>query len=213
MNEWKRLLSARRESARRECRSAEDIIQSPTASKWPGGSNLGAQSTIALLLSTLSTPSPYPSFLHLAQARFLIILSTAIAACAPGLSLKALILSAMEEAPRLILAIAFTNKEEPPSSGLPLRAPPSLGSSLWALPSPSVPLWAAYTSQSGSSSILAARAPPIRSTNWQPRYAEYQAQAYSEPARVQAQSTEQAIMDLREQMEPEEKARFDRYRS
>ena len=142
----------------------------------------------------------------------MIILSTAIAACAPGLSLKALILSAMEEAPRLILAIAFTNKEEPPSSGLPLRAPPSLGPSLWALPSPSVPLRAAYTSQSGSSSILAARAPPIRSTNWQPRYAEYQdqAQAYSEPARVQAQSTEQAIMDLREQMEPEEKARFDR---
>ena len=121
-------------------------------------------------------------------------------------------MSAMEEAPRLILAIAFTNKEEPPSSRLPLQALPSLKASLWALPSPSVPLRAAYTSQSGSSSILAARAPPIRSTNWQPRYAEYQdqAQAYSEPARVQAQSTEQAIMDLREQMEPEEKARFDR---
>src|SRR5271156_498511 len=133
--------------------------KSPTASKWPGGSNLGAQSTIALLLSALPTPFPYPGFLRLAQARFLIILSTAIAACAPGLSLKALILSAMEKAPRLILAVAFTNKEEPPSSGLPLRAPPSLGPSLWALPSPSVPLRAAYTSQSGSSSILAARPP------------------------------------------------------
>jgi hypothetical protein len=84
-----------------------------------------------------------------------------------------------------------------------------LGPSLWALPSPSVPLRAAYTSQSGSSSILAAR-PLIQSTNWQLRYAEDQAQAYSEPARVQAQSTGQAIMDLREQMEPEEKAQFDR---
>jgi hypothetical protein len=44
--------------------------KSPTASKWPGGSNLGAQSTITLLLNALPTPSPYPSFLHLAQARF-----------------------------------------------------------------------------------------------------------------------------------------------
>ena len=48
---------------------------------------------------------PMPGFLHLAQARFLIILSTAIAACAPGPSSTALILSAMEEAPRPILAI------------------------------------------------------------------------------------------------------------
>jgi hypothetical protein len=124
------------------------------------------------------------------------ILSTAIAAYTPGLSLIALILSAMEEAPRLILAMAFTNKEEPPSSGLPLRAPPSLGLSLWALPSPSVPIRAAYTSRSRSTSILAAR-PPIQSTNWQPRHSEDQAQAYSEPARAQAQSTGQAIMDLR----------------
>jgi len=170
--------------------------KSPTASEWPGGPNLGAQSTITLLLSALPTPSPYPSFLDLAQARFLIILSTAIAAYTPRLLLKALILSAMEEAPRLILAMAFTNKEEPPSSRLPLQALPSLKPSLWALPSPSVPLRAAYTSQSRSSSILAAR-PHIQSTNWQPRYAEDQAQAYSEPARAQAQSTGQAIMDLR----------------
>jgi hypothetical protein len=63
------------------------------------------QSTIALLLNALPTPSLYPDCLHLAQARFLIILSTAIAAYASGPSLKALILSAMEEAPRLILAI------------------------------------------------------------------------------------------------------------
>jgi hypothetical protein len=57
---------------------------------------------------------------------------------------------------------------------------------------------------------IGCKAPPIQNTNWQPRYAEDQAQAYSEPIRVQAQSTGQAIMDLREQMEPEEKARFDR---
>lgn len=41
-------------------------------------------------------------------------------------------------------------------------------------------------------------------------YVEDQAQPYSEPARVQAQSTGQTIMDLREQMGPEEKARYDR---
>src|SRR5271163_4486042 len=78
--------------------------KSPAASKWPGRPNLGAPSTIALLLNALPTPSPCPGFLHLSQARFLIILSTAIAACAPGLSLKALILSAMEEGPRPIPA-------------------------------------------------------------------------------------------------------------
>jgi hypothetical protein len=56
-------------------------------------------------LNALPTLSLYPGFLHLAKARFLIILSTVTAACAPGLLLKALILFAMEEAPRLILAI------------------------------------------------------------------------------------------------------------
>jgi hypothetical protein len=78
--------------------------ESPVPSKWPGRLNLGAPSTIALLLNALLTPSLYSSFLHLAQARFLIILSTIIAASASGLLLKALILSVIEEAPRLILA-------------------------------------------------------------------------------------------------------------
>ena len=59
----------------------------------------------SLLLNAFPTPFPYSGFLHLAQARFLMTLSTVIAACALGLSLKALILSAMEEVPQLILAI------------------------------------------------------------------------------------------------------------
>jgi hypothetical protein len=54
------------------------------------------------------------------------------------------------------------------------------------------------------------RGPVIYSANWQPTYVEDEAEAYDELERPEMGSTGQQIMELRDQMKPEEKARYTR---
>jgi hypothetical protein len=51
---------------------------------------------------------------------------------------------------------------------------------------------------------------PIQHTVWQPVYPGEEQRVYNELVQVEARSTGQLLAELREQMEPEEKARFDR---
>src|SRR5256885_13022686 len=75
--------SSRRRHTRLQGDWSSDVCSSDLL-RCPGRPNLGAQSIITLPLNALLTPSLCPGFLHLGQAKFLIILSTVFAACVPG---------------------------------------------------------------------------------------------------------------------------------
>jgi len=90
---------------------------------------------------------------------------------------------------------------------LSLPAPLSLGLPLQALSPACLSIWTTNTEATRSPAVLAAR-PAIQHTNWQPRYPDEEPHMYSAPTPVK--SNGQVLANLREQMEPEEKARFDR---